>query len=111
MELDGSDAVAKIDKRGRGVLLDYAVPLLRHRDGPYPLRNFQRLVTHASKVEVALRGGRFFIFGVPRCATAGQELVHVCGDRTSFFLHTFDRWSNTGGIPHLERSHLPVKAG
>ena len=42
--------------------------------------------------------------------TRGQQLFDFGRDRLAFDLHALDGFGDAGGVPQLERSHLPVEA-
>src|SRR5207248_8528320 len=81
-----------------------------HCDRPHALRYLEWLIACAREIKEAASAGGALIFGIPRCAAGGEQLLNVCCDRTPVLPHALDCRSNTGCVPHLERPHFPVEA-
>src|SRR5438270_228058 len=111
MELDASYTIAQIHQRSGGILLYDSIRLLRYLYRPHTLGNIEPPVSCACQIEVAAAGGGMLVVGIPGMLAAGEQLLHVSCNRVALFLHALDRGSNASGVPHLERSQLPVEAG
>ena len=75
-----------------------------------PCGNFFGVIVTAAHIEESASAGGFGIVGVPRLVARGQQLFDFGRNRLAFDLHPLHGLGDAGGVPQLERSHLPVEA-